>query len=66
MSTVDNLLEVPDPVEQRVILSGPSGQLIDGTGAQAIRDAAVVIEGDRIVYAGPRAGAVWAVRCGGD
>ncbi|WP_169975013.1 metal-dependent hydrolase family protein [Tautonia rosea] len=31
-----------------------NGQLIDGTGAPAVPDAAVVIENGRIVYAGPR------------
>src|SRR5438874_4531643 len=34
-----------------------NGQLIDGTGAQPIRDAALVIHDGRITYAGPVAGA---------
>src|SRR5213593_912213 len=34
-----------------------NGQLIDGTGAQAIRDAALVIHDGRITYAGPVADA---------
>jgi imidazolonepropionase-like amidohydrolase len=33
------------------------GQLVDGTGATAIRDAALVIRDGRIAYAGPAAGA---------
>jgi imidazolonepropionase-like amidohydrolase len=35
------------------------GRLIDGTGADPVDDAAVVIEGERIRYAGPRGGAEW-------
>jgi imidazolonepropionase-like amidohydrolase len=34
--------------------------LVDGTGAPPIHDAVVVIDGERIVSAGPRAGASWA------
>src|SRR4051794_15052474 len=37
------------------VLAG--GTLIDGTGRDLLPDAAVVVEGERIVYAGPRAGA---------
>ena len=33
-----------------------NGQLIDGTGAPAVRDGAVVVTDGRIVYAGPAAG----------
>jgi imidazolonepropionase-like amidohydrolase len=33
------------------------GRLIDGTGRPPIEDSVVVIDGDRIVFAGPRAGA---------
>ena len=33
--------------------------LIDGTGAAPLPDAAVVIDGDRIIAAGPRAGLTW-------
>ena len=35
------------------VLTG--GTLIDGTGATPVADAAVVIEGDRIIATGPRA-----------
>ena len=34
-----------------------NGQLVDGTGARPIPNAALVIENGRIVYAGPEAGA---------
>jgi len=34
-----------------------NGQLVDGTGAAAVADAALVIEQGRIVYAGPASGA---------
>ena len=34
-----------------------NGQLIDGTGAAPVRDAVVVVDGGRITYAGPAAGA---------
>src|SRR5215470_18364799 len=34
-----------------------NGQVIDGTGAAPIADAAVLIEGGRLRYVGPRAGA---------
>src|SRR5262249_57273570 len=34
-----------------------NGQLVDGTGAKPIRDAALVIHDGRIAYAGPAAGA---------
>jgi len=33
-----------------------NGQLIDGTGAPPVRDAALVIQDGRIAYAGPVAG----------
>src|SRR5713101_7758932 len=33
--------------------------LIDGTGASPVPDAAVIIDGERIVAAGPRAQASW-------
>jgi cytosine/adenosine deaminase-related metal-dependent hydrolase len=36
-----------------IVISG--GTLIDGTGAEPVRDSVVVIEGDRIKAAGPRA-----------
>src|SRR5205823_10904810 len=39
-----------------------NGQLIDGTGAAPVRDAALVIEDGRIAYAGPEAGAPEAPR----
>jgi len=40
------------------VLTGAT--LIDGTGAAPVADAAVVIDGDRIVAAGPRAALAWA------
>ena len=40
------------------VLSG--GTLVDGTGRAPIPDAAVVIDGERIVAAGPRAAVSWA------
>jgi imidazolonepropionase-like amidohydrolase len=40
-----------------LVLAG--GALVDGTGAPAVRDAAVVIEGDRVAAVGPRAGLSW-------
>jgi imidazolonepropionase-like amidohydrolase len=39
------------------VLTGAT--LIDGTGAAPVHDAAVVIDGDRIVAAGPRAATAW-------
>lgn len=39
------------------VLAG--GTLIDGTGADPVRDAAVVIEGDRVAAAGPRRAVSW-------
>lgn len=42
---------------QLVIQSGLSGYLIDGTGGTPVPDGAVVVEGERIVYAGARSGA---------
>jgi imidazolonepropionase-like amidohydrolase len=41
---------IPDPV----VLRAP--RLLDGTGAQPVADAAVLMEGGRIAYAGPAAG----------
>src|SRR5215510_14507372 len=39
------------------VLTGAT--LIDGTGAAPVPDAAVIIDGERIVAAGPRAGMSW-------
>ena len=39
------------------VLTG--GTLIDGTGAAPVRDAAVVIDGDRVMAAGPRTATAW-------
>src|SRR2546426_12490250 len=39
------------------VLTG--GTLIDGPGATRVADAAVVMEGDRIIAAGPRASTTW-------
>src|SRR2546429_600609 len=39
------------------VLTG--GTLTDGTGATPVADAAVVIEGDRIIAAGPRGSTAW-------
>src|SRR5207248_113039 len=39
------------------VLTG--GTLIDGTGATPVADAVVVIKGDRIIAAGPRASTAW-------
>src|ERR1700730_11689103 len=39
------------------VLTGAT--LIDGTGAAPVHDAAVIIDGDRIIAAGPRAATVW-------
>ncbi|HEY3195453.1 MAG TPA: amidohydrolase family protein, partial [Candidatus Dormibacteraeota bacterium] len=39
------------------VLTGAT--LIDGTGAAPVPDAAVVIDGDRIIAAGPRAATAW-------
>lgn len=47
------LLVSPPVSAEIIVLSG--GNLIDGTGAEPVRDAAVIIEGNRILYAGPRA-----------
>jgi len=43
-------------VEWQVLLGG---RLIDGTGREPVEDAAVVIQGERIRYAGPSAAAEW-------
>ena len=43
--------------ENWLVLLG--GTVIDGTGAAPIKDAAIVIEGERLRYVGPRAGAQW-------
>lgn len=37
------------------VLAFVGGQLVDGTGRPPLKDAAVIIDGDRIVAAGPRA-----------
>src|SRR5882724_10288168 len=39
------------------VLTGAT--LIDGTGAAPVHDAAVVIDGDRVMAAGPRAATAW-------
>src|SRR5262245_28190938 len=39
------------------VLTG--GRLIDGTGAAAVPDAAVVVDGDRVAAAGPRGALSW-------
>ena len=39
------------------VLTGAT--LIDGTGAAPVPDAAVVIDGDRVIAAGPRAATAW-------
>ena len=36
-----------------------NANLIDGNGGPVINDAAVLIDGERIVSAGPRAAATW-------
>ena len=46
------------------VLTGAT--LIDGTGAAPVPDAAVVIDGERIIAAGPRRGARLARRRAGD
>jgi imidazolonepropionase-like amidohydrolase len=53
---IDRLTEIADRLSPRntapLVLLG--GTLIDGTGASPINNSAVVIEGDRIIAAGPR------------
>jgi imidazolonepropionase-like amidohydrolase len=44
----------PSPIPDPVVLRAP--RLLDGTGAQPVADAAVLMEGGRIAYAGPAAG----------
>jgi imidazolonepropionase-like amidohydrolase len=44
----------PSPTPDPVVLRAP--RLLDGTGARQITDAAVLIRGGRIAYAGPAAG----------
>jgi imidazolonepropionase-like amidohydrolase len=44
----------PSPTPDPVVLRAP--RLLDGTGAQQVTDAAVLVEGGRIAYAGPAAG----------
>lgn len=41
-----------DTTQESIVLLG--GTLIDGNGEDPVRDAAVMIQGERIVYAGPR------------
>jgi imidazolonepropionase-like amidohydrolase len=43
----------PSPTPDPVVLRAP--RLLDGTGAQQVTDAAVLVEGGRIAYAGPAA-----------
>ena len=40
-----------------LVLTGAT--LIDGTGAAPVADAAVIIDGERIIAAGPRRGLTW-------
>jgi imidazolonepropionase-like amidohydrolase len=54
LATSTLTLRPSDPAQNGIVLLG--GTLIDGYGEDPVRDAAVVIEGERIVFAGPRAG----------
>ncbi len=47
-------LKPSDTAQENIVLLG--GTLIDGNGEEPVRDAAVVIEDERITYAGPRGG----------
>jgi imidazolonepropionase-like amidohydrolase len=47
----DDFADVGDVVQFRALIGG---RLIDGSGADPVDDAAVVIRGSRILYAGPR------------
>ncbi|HEX8134183.1 MAG TPA: amidohydrolase family protein [Actinomycetes bacterium] len=44
----------PSPTPDPVVLRAP--RLLDGTGARPVADAAVLLRGGRVVYAGPAAG----------
>ena len=44
----------PSPIPTGQMLALTGGLLIDGTGAEPVSDAAVLIQGGRIVFAGPR------------
>lgn len=46
-----------DGGNMQVVIQG--GQVIDGRGGEPLRDAVVVIDGQRISYVGPGAGASW-------
>ena len=50
----DDFADVGDVVQFRALIGG---RLIDGSGADPVDDAAVVIRGRRILYAGPRTAA---------
>lgn len=54
-SETDSVRSYTAAQETKVLMGGT---LIDGNGGEPVRDAAVVIEGERITYAGPRGGVV--------